>query len=79
MNGPTGADMNLFDAIAGQLATADFAFVGRLDEPDDSEVEMISDLQLLAQAVERAKTLEPQLIHDPAFKVLFEQDWKELA
>lgn len=70
--------MNLFEAIRGQLATADFAFVGRLDEPDDSEVEMISDLQLLTQAVERAKILEPQLIYDPSFKVLFEDDWKRM-
>ncbi len=70
--------MNLFDAIRGQLATADFAFVGRLDEPDDSEVEMISELQLLTQAVEQAKILEPQLIYDPSFKVLFEDDWKAL-
>ncbi len=70
--------MNLFDAIRGQLATADFAFVGRTDEPDDSEVEMIDELQLLAQAVERAKELEPQLIYDPSFKVLFEDDWKRV-
>lgn len=65
--------MNLFEAIRGQLATADFAFVGRSDEPDDSEVEMLSDLQLLTSAVERAKVLEPQLLHDPSFKVLFEE------
>lgn len=70
--------MNLFEAVKGQLATADFAFVGRLDEPDDSEAEMISDLQLLVQAVERAKVLEPQLIYDASFKALFEDDWKNM-
>ncbi len=70
--------MNLFEAIRGQLATADFAFVGRTDEPDDSEVEMIDDLQLLVQAVETAKILEPQLIYDPSFRVLFEDDWRRV-
>lgn len=70
--------MNLFDEIRGNLFTADFAFVGRLDEPDDSEVEMSSDLQLLVEAVERAITLEPQLIYDPSFKVLFADKWRDV-
>ena len=69
--------MNLFDAISGQINLADFVFVGRLDEPIDSEIDMLSDIQLLIQAVERARILEPQLLYDPAFQILFEDDWKE--
>ena len=69
--------MNLFDAISGQITLADFVFVGRLDEPIDSEIDMLSDIQLLIQAVERARILEPQLLYDPTFQILFEDDWKK--
>ena len=69
--------MNLFDAISGQLNLADFAFVGRLDEPNDSEVDMLGEIQLLIQAVEQARILEPRLLYDPSFHVLFEDDLKD--
>jgi hypothetical protein len=70
--------MNLFYQLQGMFNTADFAFVGRLDEPDDSEVDLIEEIQLMADAVDRAIKLQPQLIYDPAFQVLFEDDWKKV-
>ncbi len=70
--------MNLFYQLQGMFNTADFAFVGRLDEPDESEVDLIEEIQLIVDAVEQAIKLEPQLIYDPAFQVLFEDDWKDV-